>query len=558
MQGMGARRETQLPRAVGLFVLAAAVILAAWWWRGAPVTMPPSPLSAGEKLPCVSYAPFRGRQTPLDPTTRIDPAQIDEDLALLAKLTHCVRTYSVDLGLDQVPLIAERHGLKVLLGIWVSGRRDKTQLQIETGVALADRFPETIQSVIVGNEVLLRGEVTAASLADNIRQVKAQVRQPVTYADVWEFWMRNPELAQIVDFITIHILPYWEDHPIAAEQAADHIASIRGVVAAAFPGRDILIGEAGWPSAGRMRDAARASPASQARAAHDLLARAKSDTFRVNIIEAFDQPWKRLQEGTVGGHWGLIDEARRPKFIWGEPVSNHPYWRWQAAGGVLFAALVFAAAIVARRLWGTREQSNNAWLSVAVIASATGTLIGGIVESVLLESLGFNGGLNAIARLGLAMAVPLACAAAIFVHVRPATFACVLRPASPPQAAKHPLALTLGILLIGTSVLAVQTALSLAFNPRYLDFPFAALTAAGLPFLLLSFLIPTASGSRAVAEMMFAALLVPSAIFVCINEGLANWHSVWLCAALLGVAITLARVRAAPGSDTEARPQPPP
>ena len=88
---------------VSLFTLTAAVIVAAWWWLGAPVPMPPSPLAPGEKLYCVSYAPFRGAQTPLDLSTKIEPAQIEQDLAQLAKVTDCVRTYSVDFGLDQVP-----------------------------------------------------------------------------------------------------------------------------------------------------------------------------------------------------------------------------------------------------------------------------------------------------------------------------------------------------------------------------------------------------------------------------------------------------------------------
>jgi len=124
--------------------------------------MPPSPLAQGERLQCVSYAPFRDRQTPLDFTTYIPAAQIEDDLKRLAALTDCIRIYSVDVGLDQVPEIAERHGLKVLLGIWVSNRRDRTQWQIKTGVALAKRFPNTVQALIVGNEVLLRGEITPA------------------------------------------------------------------------------------------------------------------------------------------------------------------------------------------------------------------------------------------------------------------------------------------------------------------------------------------------------------------------------------------------------------
>ena len=99
---------------------------------------------------------------PLDLSTQIEPAQIDRDLAQLAKMTDCVRTYSVDFGLDQVPEIARRHGLKVMHGLWVSSHTDRTQYQISTGVALANRFPDVIRAVVVGNEALLRGEVSPA------------------------------------------------------------------------------------------------------------------------------------------------------------------------------------------------------------------------------------------------------------------------------------------------------------------------------------------------------------------------------------------------------------
>src|SRR5271166_2752356 len=123
--------------ATALFLAVAAAVIATWWWLGAPVDMPPSPLGPGEKLYCVSYAPFRGSQTPLDPATRIDPAQIEEDFALLSRLTDCVRTYSTDLGIDQVPEIAARHGLKVMLGLWVHRDTSKTKSEIATAVELA-------------------------------------------------------------------------------------------------------------------------------------------------------------------------------------------------------------------------------------------------------------------------------------------------------------------------------------------------------------------------------------------------------------------------------------
>src|SRR4030088_690081 len=178
-----------------LFALAAAAIVAAWGWFGAAVEMPVSPLGAGEKIQCVSYAPFRGDQDPFGPDVPIDPRQIEEDLVRLKPLTDCIRTYSVDHGLDQIPEIAGRHGMKVMLGLWLSSLPDLSRHQTETAIALARRFPEVIQSIVVGNEVLLRGEMSAPDLVKTIRAVKAQVTMPVTYADVWEFWLRYRDVA---------------------------------------------------------------------------------------------------------------------------------------------------------------------------------------------------------------------------------------------------------------------------------------------------------------------------------------------------------------------------
>src|SRR6202045_1091918 len=141
------------------FALAAAAIVLTWGWLGAAVQMPASPLGPGERIPCVSYAPFRGDQDPFGPDVPIDPRQIEEDLVRLKPLTDCVRTYSVDHGLDQIPEIAGRHGMKVILGLWLSSDPDLPRHQVETGVALARRFPEVIQAVVVGNEVLLRGDM---------------------------------------------------------------------------------------------------------------------------------------------------------------------------------------------------------------------------------------------------------------------------------------------------------------------------------------------------------------------------------------------------------------
>jgi glucan 1,3-beta-glucosidase len=542
--------------AAALFAVAAAAIFAAWGWLGAAVEMPQAPLAPGEKLTCVSYAPFRGDQNPFGPDVPIDPRQIDEDLAQLKQITDCIRTYSVDHGLDQIPEIARRHGMKVMQGLWLSSLPDLSRKQIETTIALAKRFPDVIQAVIVGNEVLLRGEMSAPDLARTIREVKAQVSMPVTYADVWEFWLRHREIAAAVDFITIHILPYWEDIPIPAAAAAPHVDAIRKQIVAAFPDKEVFVGEFGWPSAGRMREGALPSPANQARSLQDVLALAKRATYRVNLIEAYDQPWKRQLEGAVGGHWGLYDAyQRKMKFAWGAPVSNHPHWRWQAGAGIGLAALIFGAGLVGGRSNSARPL--RVWLGIAVNAAVAGALIGWTAEKVPIESLTVGDWTRSLAWAAVAVLAPVVGAAALASQTGVPRFAQVL--GRRPDRVSNALALALGALLVVLTVLAVEAALGLVFDPRYRDFPFPALTGALVPFLVMTMspvmkrssdiktFWPRLRGLRPGAETVAAATLALSAVYILINETLANWQAAWFCAALLGLALILLPARDAPG-----------
>jgi exo-beta-1,3-glucanase (GH17 family) len=522
--------------------LSAMVIAGVWAWLGSPVAMPQAPLKTGEKLYCLSYAPFRGSQTPSDPDTRIPAAQIEEDLSQLARLTDCVRIYSADQGLEQVAGIAAKLGLKVMQGFWLSNDPAKNRVQLEAAVALANRYPDTIRAVVVGNEVLLRGDMSATDLANTIRAVKARVHVPVTYADVWEFWLRNRDVAAAADFITIHILPYWEDFPVPARHAATHVDAIRRQLVDAFAGKEVIIGEVGWPSYGRMREGALPSPANQARVIQDVVALAKRDKSHVNVIEAFDQPWKRALEGTVGGHWGLLDDDHRPKFEWGEAVSNHPQWKLQAGGGIVFAVLVFGTALAARR---DRTAPLTLWLAVTVNALAGGVLIGWTLANVPIESLGIGGWLRSLAFAAVALIAAPALSAATMRGTPPPRLSALLGP--PSERIGDPLARLIGAVLIATMLLAFMVALGLVFDARYRDFPFAPLTAMTVPLLTHSLAMPRMEGAPGTAELAGTALLVLSVPYIVLNEGLANWQSLWVGATLAALAFSLARVRGAQG-----------
>src|SRR3984957_7424716 len=526
---------------LALLVMSLCAIAAVWWWLATPITLARAPIDPAAKLMCVSYAPFRDAQTPLLQTTQIAPEQIAQDLAQLARISDCVRTYSIENGLDQVPALAAKVGLKVIQGIWLGSNRLKNSAQISTVIGLTKAYPDVITAVVVGNEVLLRGEMTASDLAATIRSVKSQDAVPVTYADVWEFWLRNRELYDVVDFVTIHILPYWEDFPIRAKYAAGHVDAIRMRMAVAFPGKEILIGETGWPSEGRMRAGALPSRTNQARVVSEILSLAKRENFRVNLIEAYDQPWKRQLEGTAGGYWGLLDSVQRAlKYPPGEAISNFPLWKLQMGCGMGLSVLVFGAAwlTLRRRPWTPRLA---AWIAVALSATTAGILLGVAADKLFYESYGVGGWLRWGALLAMGIVAPLLCANALMSGRTLPTFLELLGPRE--DRTRSVLAMLLGVTLIVTVLIGAETALGFVFDPRYKDFPFAALTMAVLPLSLLTLLNRPQDGARPISEAVFAGLFVMAGLFIMFNEGQNNWQSLWTCALyfLLGVTLWQAR-----------------
>jgi exo-beta-1,3-glucanase (GH17 family) len=527
---------------LALLLVSLSAIAAVWWWLATPIMLARAPIDPDAKLMCVSYAPFRGAQSPLSPATHIAPEQIAGDLEQLAKITDCVRTYSIENGLDQVPELAAKAGLKVIQGIWLGSNRLKNLTQISTVVRLAKEFPGVITSVVVGNEVLLRGEMTTADLVSTIRSVKSQIAVPVTYADVWEYWLRNREVYEAVDFITIHILPYWEDFPIRAKFASSHVDSIRRRMAVAFPGKEILIGETGWPSEGRMREGALPSRTNQARVVSEILDLAKRENFRVNLIEAYDQPWKRQLEGTVGGNWGLFDSVQRAvKYPPGVAISNFPFWKLQMACGMALSLLVFGTAwmTLRRRPWTPRLAS---WIAVGMSATTAGILFGVAADKMFYESYGVGGWLVWGALLTAAIASPLLCANALMSGRALPTFLELLGPRE--VRSKSVLTIILGLVLTVTVLIGAESALGFAFDPRYRDFPFAALAMAVVPFSMLALLNRPQQGLRPMSETVFAAVLAGAALYTLFNEGAENWQSLWSCALFLTLALTLWQARA--------------
>lgn len=338
--------------------LALLVVLSGYWawlWqRSAPATVGDAPVA---QLPCVSYAPFRRPgHGPREDSAGVSRAQVLEDLRILQRITSCVRTYGVDLGLEHVPEVARELGLRVLLGAWLDRDPQATARQVSTALALAHAHRDVVIALVIGNEVLLRGDMQPAELARWLAHVRERTNLPVTYADVWEFWLRHAEdLRAQVDVVTVHILPYWEDHPVGEAQAVTHVQQVALRVQQSLAPRPVFIGEVGWPAVGRQRASAVPSASAQGAMARGLLAAHALHPLpgpggswpAFNWIEGFDQPWKRALEGAMGGYWGVFDAHGHQRVTLQGRIPREP---WQAAwmGFTLIAALGGAAAGLSR------------------------------------------------------------------------------------------------------------------------------------------------------------------------------------------------------------------
>jgi exo-beta-1,3-glucanase (GH17 family)/cellulose synthase/poly-beta-1,6-N-acetylglucosamine synthase-like glycosyltransferase len=334
-------------RLIGLALAAMLAVgnLLAWHGWHQPVAAP----DAQGPIAGFAYNAFQRWDSPIEKRYPSDEA-ISSDLAMLGGLTRRIRTYSSS-EFPELPALAAQQGIKVTAGVWLDGRDAEDRREIEA-VKEAVRANPNIERVIAGNETLLNGALGVDQLVAVLRELRRTVRVPVSTAEPWHIWLRYPELAKNVDYIAVHLLPYWEGVPseIAVDYALDRYEQIKK----RFPNKHIVIGEIGWPSRGdrltRRGSTATASPMEQARFTREFLARVKGKPVDYFIMEAIDQPWKANNEGSVGAYWGLFHADRTPKFVFEGPVETDHHWEIKAAAASLlgFVAMAWFATRFAR------------------------------------------------------------------------------------------------------------------------------------------------------------------------------------------------------------------
>ena len=379
-----------------VLILAAAATFAGWRLFDARIDA----ASVEGPLHGVTYAPWAKDQDPIEakasgilsflrtaineePAPAIKPRkeQIERDFAMLAGKVNYVRTYRAVDGGDIMPEIAARNGLKLVPGAWIySPTEAKLQFGREAAevnaeetralIRMASQNPN-IERVLVGNENILRWDgqkglrdpnaTSPAQLIREIRNVKRNVKVPVSTAEPWHVWLHYPELAREVDYLAVHILPYWDEQ--SSEAPLEYLKNKIGQLRQAYPNKNIIVTEVGWPSNGAERRSPAtglikyATPAEQARNIRDAVAWLKQQNIQHFVVEAVDQPWKAYDlEGKAGGYWGLWNADRQQKFAWTGPIETFPQWLACATWSVAAALPLMLLFLWHWRTLGTTGQ----------------------------------------------------------------------------------------------------------------------------------------------------------------------------------------------------------
>lgn len=350
-----------------------------------------SPPDAGNVIRSLSYSPYKNfNKEPLS------NEEIIRDLDLMSKYTKKIRLYAANDAMMVMPHISKKDML-VDLGIWLSTNKEENEKEIQKTLELVEKYPWNISSIVVGNEVLLRKELTVEELSNYIKDVAQKTKKPVTTAETWNIWLDNKELANVVDYINIHILPYWE--PVEAKDVIEHVKFVYSKVQETFPDKLIVIGEFSWPSKGYNNKGAIPSPENQAFVIREFLILANEKKWEYNIVEAFDQPWKGEHEGSVGPYWGIFDADRNLKFSLSGVVEVNPLWQKQMVAAIIVGMLL--------TFFGLRKQKINLNHALTYAIVAQGMAFGIVMAATYPFVNYMNFGMWVMWIMGTILMIPL-------------------------------------------------------------------------------------------------------------------------------------------------------
>ncbi len=262
-----------------------------------------------QKIHGIAFSPYVEGQ---GPGTQITETQIRERLEIVRPYINWIRTFSCTEGNELIPKIAAEYGLKRMVGVWLDGDREKNELELANGIAIAKAGYADL--LAVGNEVLLRDEMPESELIDYINRAKqGATAVPVGYVDAYFKFVNHPQVSDACDVIFANCYPFWEGYTV--EHALVYMKEMYRLAVKAGKGKKVIISETGWPNLGTPERGAIPSFENAIRYFINAYQWADEEDIEIFYFSAFDEAWKIEDEGDVGAYWGLWGKDRNLKYV---------------------------------------------------------------------------------------------------------------------------------------------------------------------------------------------------------------------------------------------------
>lgn len=257
----------------------------------------------------ISFSPYVEGQ---GPGTIMHADQIEQRLKPIQSSVKWIRSFSCTEGNQLIPGIAKQAGLKTMVGVWLEDDLENNEKELLAGIEVAKSG--AVDILAVGNEVMLRGELTEDQLVDYINRAKAALPGvQVGYVDAYFKFVDHPKVTEACDVILANCYPFWESCPV--EHSLLYMKEMYRIATKAANGKKVIISETGWPNVGTAEGGAIPSYENAIRYFINTYQWAEEENIEIFYFSSFDETWKVEEEGDVGAYWGLWDKDGKHKYV---------------------------------------------------------------------------------------------------------------------------------------------------------------------------------------------------------------------------------------------------
>ena len=232
---------------------------------------------------------------------------------VISSYTKTVRSFACTEGNEMIPQIAKEKGLKTIVGAWISDDKERNEKEIAALIALAKSG--VVDIAAVGNEVLLRNDISEQELLAYITRVKEALKGleiSVGCVDTYYEFSQRPNLVAISDVILANCYPFWEGSSI--EESLTDLRQMHAITKQVANGKKVIITETGWPSQGQSVGDANPSQLNAMKYFIQTQEWANTSEIEMMHFSSFDESWKVRVEGELGARWGIWDKNEKLKY----------------------------------------------------------------------------------------------------------------------------------------------------------------------------------------------------------------------------------------------------